>query len=351
MFPSRSPTVLLALAVLVGITGCAERHAVLVMERAVSAHERGDRVLAARGYREALRLDPSARGAYQNLSVLALEAGRAEDAIVLATREVERHSEEVTPRLNLAVLLARAGRSEETAAVLGHGSVPPDAAGLILAEAARRAGNAPRARERLESLLQGGGDGVQVVERTVRAAQVRRAMAWLAASMGAWDVVGRELAAVDTMRTPADARLQALASSLQGDLAGALAAMEGQEGAVADAMRAHWHAASGRTEEASQALSELDTAGLSVPSLVAVHHLRARLALQEGELAAALKSLDGALGLVDAGQVELLLDRALLLAHLGQEARALEVVASVLASAAAHPRAVKLRELLTGSPR
>jgi len=270
-------------------SGCAEHHAMRVVEQAVTADERGDRILAARGYREAIRLDPAVRGAYQNLSLLAAQAGRTKDALAFARLEVEHHPGALAARHNLAILLAREGRPGDVEAVLTPADLASSAGLMLLAQAARAAGDEALASETLRRIIAAPVDGVEVVGQLLLATRARRALAWRAARAGRWPEAGRELTAIAPMRTEADDHLHAL-----------------------------------------------------------VHHAAARAALGRGDLPAARDALNEAARLLaDATPPDLLLDRALVLAHLGEPAQALEAIESILVANPNHARALALQDTLT----
>ncbi|MCL2724548.1 MAG: tetratricopeptide repeat protein [Polyangiaceae bacterium] len=69
----------------------------------------GDRVAAEKNYKEALLLAPDLDEAAENLTAIYIEAKRFDDAIMLARRTLERHSDNADMQLNLAVALSGKG--------------------------------------------------------------------------------------------------------------------------------------------------------------------------------------------------------------------------------------------------
>ena len=173
------------------------------MRQAVGAHDGGDHVLAARSYREALRLSPSTRGAYQNLALLAEHAGRREDAVTLARMELDSHPELVSPRLNAAVLLLRAGRPDEALdAIAPLGGAAPAALRIgahhLRAQRALTAGALDTALQELDAAL-------ELADSLVPGLQLDRAL--VLAHMGA---AARANVAIDSILTRDPSQRRAL---------------------------------------------------------------------------------------------------------------------------------------------
>lgn len=353
---SRIVLATVAVAIACGANACAGQRAELVLAAGVEAHRAGDHVAAALKYREALRLAPEVRGAWRNLSVLALVAERPADAVDLAREEVRLHPGDPEAGVHLALVQLRAGHdeaalvtlrplvaapSEKESATAGpeaaaRSALVADQARLLLALALWRLGRPAEALKPLGPLLTLERGAAFLAERAVLASTARTIGSWLALDREDWAAVLAEPAS------------HPVATAWARHKSGAGAVTDALPPESADAGHAAWlglMAALG---------PDADDSGLSVAAgpaaplavRVAALRLRASRAAARGDWAKALADLEAAAAAMPEPLPALWLDRSVALAHLGREDEARIAVAGVLRDAPDHPRALQLRDVL-----
>ena len=289
----------------ISLLGCATGHASALLAQGVAAHGRGDIVAAARLFREATQQEPELAEGFYNLAVFAQALGRSDDAAALVERALAVSQEGQGVRVLSAVVLAHTQRWSEAEAALLSADAVGAVSWLVRAGSATDRGDIAGAVEAL------GRTGVET------------------------DSLGVSRLWLET--------LQALR---RGDAVSAASGLRGRTEPELIALRARCLEAAGEHAMARSTLTELEFTGLPPSVRGAVAHLTARLAYQAGDDAAALKALDLALQSTSGESSDIALDRALVLARMGQVSPAMTQTQRVMEQHPGHPRAEALLVML-----
>ncbi len=348
-----------ALLAVSSLVGCGPRRVDVVMSEGIAAQRDGDRAAAAARYQTALKLDTRARGAANNLALIAIVEDRDEDAVARVKDELDRHPALDEARLNRAWLLVRGGRHDEIdadlveLAELAAGKPPSDprilrrrAAGRALLAINRLGSGAPWLEVRsvwerpLAELLPAA--ALTDDDRALDALTLE-VLGLAALRAGEHEAAVELLVAADA---PHSVRARASALAALGRLDEALATLLAlaEPEPVDHVLRAWVGLSTDRVGDAEQALAAVPEPPETLT--VAWHQLHAALASRRTDWAVALQHLDAAIAAAAPGAPGLWLDRAVALAHLGRLDDARVSVIGVLRDHPAQERAVRLKRLL-----